>query len=338
MKINELKEGLSLDGLNCYIGSITERVTKTGKPYVSVVFKDETGEIGANVWDTSKDAWDFKTNDVVSLIGTVGAFAGKLQANTRSIVACLLPLENFFRCSERNIEEMFNELVDKHIVEIKDPFIKYLADELIMDSRFMDIYCKAPAAKGVHHNWIGGLVEHVLGMSNMAKATYQVHYQRYLPTLNMDKVIFGCIFHDWGKMLEYGFDTPNITYTKRGCLQHHMGIVSEALVRKAVDYEMSIKGEYSAEKAVLEITRMREVLHELLHIIYSHHGKPDWGSPVRPATAEALFVHLIDYIDGNMIHMREQIKDHKEGDIPGMSARSWVHQAQYMFLPKEEGF
>ncbi len=332
MKIKELKEGLNVKGLECYVGEINERTTKTGKAFITVVFKDETGQIGANIWDKTEADWPFKREDVVDLFGTIGAFGGKLQVNVKTVEKLDKPIENFFRCSEFNIDKMFDYLTDGHLDKIKDPFIKFLGEELILSKPFIDLFCKAPAAKGVHHNWIGGLVEHALGLCNMAVELYQGHYKKYLPTLNMDKVIFGCMFHDWGKILEYSYNTPNIAYTKRGSLQHHMGIVAEAVTRMAVKYETKVKDD--AE----ELERYKPVLHELLHIIYSHHGKVEWGSMVVPATAEALFVHQLDYMDSQMMHMRGQIIDRKQGDVEGMSPKSFIHGTAYVLLPEEEGF
>lgn len=329
--IKDLKEGLNVKGLECYVGDISDRETKKGKPFITVMFKDSTGEISGNIWDTSSEDWTFKREDVIAIYGTVGAFGGNLQFNYKSADRLDKPIEDFFRCSEFNIDKMFEHLTDGYLEKIKDPFIKFIAEELILSKPFVDMFCKAPAAKGVHHNWIGGLLEHALGLCNMATELYQGHYKKYLPTLNMDKVYFGCMFHDWGKILEYGYNTPNICYTKRGSLQHHMGIVAEAITRMAVRYEDKIDDPK-------ELVRYRTVLHELLHIIYSHHGKVEWGSMVVPATAEALFVHQLDYMDSQLMHMRGQIIDRKQGDIEGMSPKSFIHGTGYLLLPEEEGF
>lgn len=332
MKIKELAEGMNVLGLECYVGEVSERLTKKDKPFITVTFKDETGEIQSNIWDMSQDDWEYKVGDVVSLFGTVGAFAGNLQVNYKSLSKLDRPIEEFFRSSEFDIDKMFDCLTDGYIAHIKDPFIKFVAEELIMAPPFVELFCKAPAAKMVHHNWIGGLLEHARGLCVMAVGLYKTHYRAYLPTMDMDKVIFGCMFHDWGKILEYGYDTPNICYTKRGALQHHMGIVAEAITRMAVKYEAKEAGNPE------ELARYKPVLHEMLHIIYSHHGKVEWGSMVVPATAEALFVHQLDYMDSMMMHMHGTIVGRKQGPVPGMSPKSFIHKTSYMLLPEEEGF
>ena len=332
MKISELQEGLNAQNLECYIGAVSEKVTKKGGTYVNVTFKDETGEISANIWDTSAADFGFPVDTVVKISGTVSSFAGKLQINVTTTLLCDRALSSFFRSSEFNIANMHLTLKEQFIDTIQNPVIKFLLNELVTGNTFREQFCKAPAAKGVHHAWIGGLLEHVLGMCNIAKTVYENHYKLYFPTLDMEKVYFGCIMHDWGKIYEYSYNTPNIGYTKAGALQHHMGIVAEMMTRLTVKFENT----FEASKA--ELSAHRDTVRELVHIIYSHHGKPEWGSMVRPATAEALFVHLVDYMDGNMIHMRECIKDRIDGDIPGMSKKSWVHQSQYLFLPEEKPF
>jgi len=327
MQITDLHEGLNVKGLECYVGSISERTTKTGKPFITVTFKDASGEINGNVWDTSAESWQYKVNDVVAVYGTVSSYSNNLQFQFKSASLIDKPIEEFFRSSELNIDKMFEYLVDGYIAKIEDPFIRFLGENLIASRPFADLYCKAPAAKGVHHNWIGGLLEHSLGLCMMATALYRDHYRRYFPTMSMDKVIFGCIFHDWGKIQEYDYSTPNINYTARGKLQHHMGIVAEIVTRFAVKYE--------ANCSLEEKSRAQYVLHELLHVIYAHHGKQEWGSMVVPASAEALFTHLLDYMDSQMMHMRNQIIEHKQGDIPGMSPRSYVHGTEYILLPED---
>jgi 3'-5' exoribonuclease len=194
-----------------------------------------------------------------------------------------------------------------------------------LDGTFREFFTAAPAAKGVHHPWIGGLLEHVLGLCELADATYENHYKYYLPHLRMDLVKFGLMFHDWGKIFEYDYSTPDIKYTMHGALMHHMGIVCDAITRAHVKYESMAAPE--------EFFRSKAIHRELLHIVYSHHGKAEWGSIMTPATPEALFVHLLDYMDAKMMHMQDLIASGVEGDIPGMSKYSYMEKAAYV-MPK----
>ena len=326
MEIKELKDGMSNIKFDCFVESATEKATKKGSPYVAIVFADAGGKIGSNIWDQSLNTWKWPKESVVTITGNISTFGGKLQIKlVKPLEVCNKPLNTFFKSSERDIHRMFEILTDVFINKIENPFIKFLAEELILEPKCAELYCAAPAAKTVHHNWIGGLLEHSLGLCTLATAAHREHYYSYFPTLDMDKVIFGCLFHDWGKIMEYDYSSPMITYAKKGCLMHHIGAVADIISRKSLRYEMKHG-----------TTKYQELSQELLHIIYSHHGKQEWGSLVRPSSQEALYVHLVDYMDGMMMHMRENIKDGIEGDIPGMSIKSWAHQTQYLIPNKGE--
>lgn len=327
MTISELRVGQQNVVIDCFISSLEERKTNKGGSYVSVGFKDHTGETKANLWDLKVEAFGFKIKSVVSVVADVGEYQGKPQLNVKQVNPSPLPLNTFARRSTLPIDMMFETLEERHISKMQTHFIKHVCEELILKDPYKKLFCTAPAAKGVHHPWIGGLLEHVLGLCNLADVMYENHYRYYLPHLRMDLVKFGLMFHDWGKIVEYNYETPDISYTKRGCLQHHMGIAAEAVTRIQVKYE--------AERPTEKIPS-RELLHEMTHIIYSHHGKPEWASIMTPATPEALFVHLLDYADAKLMHMWDLVKDGVEGDIPGMSKYSYMEKAAYA-LPLRPG-
>lgn len=330
MKIKELKIGEGLkDGLHCFVSSVSEKTTKSGKPYIQVTLKDETGETKVNVWDTTKDSWDYKVNDVICVTGSVGEYNGSPQLEISSFRKTGKTLAEFTRQSERVISEMFFFLKVNHLEKFTNPFIKFLVERLILTGPFSEAFLKAPAARGMHHPWIGGLLEHVLGLCNLADSIYQNHYKTYFPKLDMEKVKFGLIFHDWGKVLEYDFSTPNLAYSERGVYQHHIGIVNEYLIRCSVAFEQQNFGSNSSDEFKTQREEHRKLLNELTHIIYSHHGQIEWSALMRPATPEALFVHWLDNFDAQIMNMRESLQKGPTGDIPGWTEKNWALGTQF---------
>ena len=329
MKIKDLQVGAGLGkGFKCFVAAISSKTTKKGDDYIQVTLKDETGETKVNCWQTSVETWEYKLNDIVALTGSVGEYAGSPQLDISGWAKAVDgSLSDFVRQSDRDISEMFSELKLKHIDKFERPFLRYVAERLILTGPFADSFLKAPAARGMHHPWIGGLLEHVLGLCNLADSIYDSHYSIYFPNLDMEKVKFGLIFHDWGKVLEYDFTSPNLTYTERGIYQHHIGIVQEYLTRCSVAFEdtLGLPNEGSASARA----EQRALLNELSHIIYSHHGQIEWASIMKPATPEALFVHWLDNFDAQMMNMRETLQKGPTGSIPGWTEKNWALGAQF---------
>lgn len=322
MRIKDLRIGEGLhDGLHCFITSIAERETKTGKPFLQVVLKDETGETKVNVWDQTRETWEYDINDVVCLTGSVGEFNGKAQLDISSWRSSEKALSDFTRQSDRDIEDMFAELKECHLDQFEKPFLKFCIEKMIL-GKPQEMFKKAPAAKGMHHPWIGGLLEHVLGLCNLADAIYQSHYYLYFPKLDMELVKFGLIFHDWGKIYEYDYNTPNLQISERGALQHHMSIAFEYVVRCSVMYEDTL------DLNLLE--DHRNLLVKMQHIIFTHHGKPEWQALGFPAMPEAFFVHWLDNFDAQVMNMRESLQKGPNGDVPGFTEKNWAHGTAYL--------
>ncbi len=311
-KIKDFKKEETVE-FECFIASLNERKTAKGDPFISIVFKDETGEISGNIWKTSLESFGYSVNDVVTVFGKVSEYAGNMQIVPNKITFLGKPISTFLKTSEKNADSMFKELLERHINTLTSPLCKFILDEMIVNNdTLMKLFTHAPAAKGIHHPYIHGLLEHVLGLCNMADS-FSVHYKQYFPFLDMDKVKVGLILHDWGKIYEYEFSTPNIQYTKIGVLQHHIGIATEMVARTMVKWE--------AKEGVKK--EDREYSRELLHIIYSHHGELEWGALVKPATVEAQLVHQLDYMDSKMMHIHDLIGQ-GQGDIVGLSKRSFT--------------
>jgi 3'-5' exoribonuclease len=213
---------------------------------------------------------------------------------------------------------MLNELREKHFEHITNPLYRHLISEMILKE---PMFKKAPAASKMHHPWIGGLLEHVLGLCNLYDSIYEKHYDLYFPNLNADLVKTTLMLHDWGKILEYDSTSPGFPITKLGTLLHHIGIV----VRKVTILTDRLRNSAPNNAELQDITK-DEI--NLLHGLYSHHGKPEWQSLVRPATAEALFVHWLDNFDAQIMNMRESLEG-PEGSLEGFTEKNWAHGTSY---------
>lgn len=258
--------------------------TKAGKPYLSLTLMDKTGEIEARVWDNA-ERFDPLTEvgNFIQLQATAKSFRDKLQlgvVSLRRVERESVEIEHFMPASKRPFAEMEKELEDT-IKSIADPGLKKLMEE-IFQGETLARFVRAPAAKKMHHAYIGGLLEHTLSMVGMARKTAE-HYSM----LDGDMLICGTLLHDLAKIAEFDFSQLPFSYTDRGRLVGHL-VLGVELLRKACE-------------KVPEVAQERVDL--LAHIILSHHGKLEFGSPVLPMTPEAMLLHHIDDMDAKMNYM-----------------------------------
>lgn len=258
--------------------------TKAGKPYLALGLMDKTGEIEARLWD---NALQFDAHSEEGAFVLVQAVAKPFRDQLQMVVQSLRPvaeervrLADFMPASARPLAEMADEL-DAVIEGIADAALRALLREIFRDETLAR-FQRAPAAKKMHHAYIGGLIEHSLSIVGMAQKTAD-HY----PLLDRDMLIAGALLHDIAKIEEFDFARPPFGYTDRGRLVGHL-VLGVELVRKA------------AEK-VSEITN--DQVDQLMHIILSHHGQFAFGSPVLPMTPEAILLHHLDDIDAKINYM-----------------------------------
>jgi 3'-5' exoribonuclease len=208
-----------------------------------------------------------------------------------------------------------------------EPLTKYVAEEiLIKHGAMVAAYKRAPAAKIIHNAWYGGLLEHVWSLCHMAKPIVAHYQSRYCEKISLDKVIFGLMLHDAGKVIEYNIDNPAFPLTARGLFANHIVLGPAWVYEKSNswwngDNQKTNNPEWGAERFKLEQAH-------LMHILAAHHGEIDWGSPVVPASLEALLVHHLDNLDAKMMHAWELI-ERGDGEIPGFSERSWFNKTHY---------
>ena len=258
---------------------------KNGKAYIATLLSDSSGTIDARIWD-NVDAFGhlFQSGDVIRVKGQVQIFQGRRQVVVHKVEKAVsddYKMEDFVTTSTRSPELMMVELL-KIAESIENHHIRTLVLETLNDPEIRRKLLRAPAAKSIHHAYLGGLLEHVLsicGIMNLLTA----HYAVQKVDLNRDYLIFGAIFHDLGKIWELDFEN-GITYTDSGKLIGHLVMAVELVEKKA-----------SRQLGFPETLKNR-----LKHIILSHHGKLEYGSPKLPMFLEAFLVAAIDDLDSKM--------------------------------------
>jgi 3'-5' exoribonuclease len=254
---------------------------KNGKSYVSLILQDKTGTIDAKIWDFSCEIDQYETMDFVHIDARVTSFQDSLQLNISRIYKGqegeYYP-EDYFPVTNKNIDEMYKE-IKEYIAAIKEPNLKALCEEFFINNQdFVKTFKKHSAAKSVHHGFVGGLLEHTLSVVKLCE-----YYSTSYPILNKDLLITAALLHDIGKMEELS-TFPENDYTEDGQLLGHIFIGANKIsnyIKKA--------GKFPAKLA-----------NELLHCILAHHGELEYGSPKKPATAEALALHFADNTDAKM--------------------------------------
>ena len=255
---------------------------------------DATGEVEAKYWGgrdekkVKKVQEKIKPGDVLEVKGSASEFKGNMQLNVEGSGLRKVEdynIEDFIEKTDRDIEEMFSSLQTK-LGSIEDPDISRLMDSFFEDDSFVEEFKKSPAAMFYHHNYIGGLMEHVLHMIELAEKISDQH-----GSLDLDLLKVGCFLHDIGKMEEFEV-TTNIKQSRSGLLTGHITLGQEILLEKLRDIEKFPDN----------------LKNKLLHIIVSHHGKAEYGAVKEPMFPEALVVHYLDQLDSQAV----QIIDLKE--------------------------
>ncbi|MGQ9635681.1 MAG: 3'-5' exoribonuclease YhaM family protein [Bryobacteraceae bacterium] len=292
------------------------RQKKSGEPYLSLVLGDRTGELDAKMWENVAEVMDtFDRDDFVRVKGQLIVYQNRPQFTIHKVQRLSesdVELEDFFPVSTRHPEEMFSELREI-IVGIQNCHIRALLELVFKDEKVAALYRKAPAAKTVHHAYLGGLLEHTLSLCALCRFAAS-HYK----DLDLDLLLAGAILHDIGKIYELDY-SRSVSYTTEGQLLGHI-----VLGLRLLDEKLRCLPEFPAKlRALLE------------HMILSHHGRLEFGSPKEPMFPEALLLHFLDDLDAKMACMRSLVaRDNQmEGEWTGFSApleRSVLKMNRYL--------
>jgi 3'-5' exoribonuclease len=261
------------------------RTSRTGSEYLETKLVDATGELKGLLWDLKAVEGSFeaiKPDAFLKVKAKVEEFQGRPQLRLEKVRAVedaeVGDLSRFFPASKRPVTEMLAEL-DQWIASVKDPWIRPLLEALLVnDLERRAAFSKAPAAKSMHHGYLGGLLEHSLSIAGMAERACG-HYT----DMNRDLVLAGVFLHDLGKTEELTY-ARSFGYSDEGNLLGHISMEAQ-WIQRAID----------AMPGFPELLRLH-----ILHIVLSHHGKLEYGSPVVPKTPEALLVHYLDDLDGKL--------------------------------------
>ena len=279
---------------SCYLVKVKSMgQTKNGDPFIIITLSDRTGDVEARVWENASQLSPlFNEGDVLEVKGNASTYKNRIQLVLSNLkVVDENDPKLFIESVSGDINNMMGAL-RRIIAKIKDTHLKALSERFLSDRDFVELFKRAPAAKNFHHNYIGGLLEHTLSVCEMSLRVTD-HYQK----LDRDLMITGAFLHDIGKIREFKYDTW-IDYSDEGRLLGHL-VQGIAMVEE----KLAKMKNFPSEKAL-----------RLKHIILSHHGQYEFGSPKRPKFLEAYALHLIDDLDAKMNGLsRFMEKDMKEG-------------------------
>lgn len=296
--IDTLKDGDRVS--NIYLcRSRTVAMTKTGKEYESIVLQDKTGSLDGKIWDpSSMGIGEYEALDYVEVTGVVTNYNGALQLKVerlRKVKEGEFEPSDYMPVSRFSEQEMYDELLG-YIKKINNEYIRKLLESFFVeDEEFIRVFKKRSAAKSIHHGFMGGLLEHSLGVTRMC-----VYLAKAYPFLNADLLVACAMLHDIGKVPELS-DFPQNDYTDAGNLLGHIVMGSEMISEKVRGIEGFPK--------YLET--------EIKHCILSHHGEMEFGSPKKPALAEAVALSIADNLDARMETLREVFESKEGGDWMG---------------------
>ena len=287
MFVSDIKDRSQVDSVFLVREKITA-MAKNGKPYLTLKLMDKSGEVEGKVWDNvDVISSHFEKDDFVAVRSKATVYLGKMQlviAELKRVADDDVTLADFLPEAGRNIAEMADELAAL-LATITDQPLRLLLAAFFDDPAFMAIYSAAPAAKGMHHVYLGGLLEHSLAVAKLVDRIAPLY-----EGINRDLLIAGALLHDVGKVREMTY-SRSFDYTDEGKLLGHITIGVEMLQEK-----------------ISSMTGFPQELSMLLkHMILSHHGQYEYGSPKRPKTVEATILNYLDDLDSKINGIRTHI-------------------------------
>ncbi len=270
---------------------VREKITamaKNGKPYLTLKLMDRSGEVEGRVWDRVEEfSAGFEKDDFVLVKGKASVYLGKMQLVVQELVRVSdekVDIGDYLPVAERKPEEMVADLRSR-VDSLRDPYLKGLMKAFVEDGEFLADYQTAPAAKTMHHVYLGGLLEHSLAVADLAEGICR----RY-PGLNRDLLVTGALLHDVGKVAELSYERA-FDYTDEGKLLGHI-----------------VMGVELVEEKIRQVPGFPPLTRTLLkHLLLSHHGQYEFGSPKRPKTLEAVILNFLDDLDSKINGVRRHL-------------------------------
>lgn len=289
--IRDLKDKDNVEGL-FLVREKNVGVGKNGRPFMTLQLGDASGSLDSRLWDRVEElSRECEVGDVVKIKGQIQLFQNRKQLilhRLEKVDQSTVRVDDYLPQTKRRPEDMLAEL-HTLVKTIKNDFLRQLITDTLEDPEIRPKVLRSPAAKSIHHAWVGGLLEHILSICKIMDFM-GTHYH----FLNRDLLLFGAIFHDIGKVWELSYDN-GINYTDRGRLIGHMHMACELVDKKSA-----------------RILGFSEELRDICkHIILSHHGKLEYGSPKRPKFLEALVVAMIDDLDSKISTVHSFIENER---------------------------
>ena len=299
--IAELRAGTELAHEPFLLHDVVRRQSKDGRPFLLATLRDRTGQIAGVYWDVplAVDVWA-RPGLAVLVSGRVNLYKDALQVNIGELErANGLDMASFLPASQRPQAEMLAEL--RGLIDGLGAPWRGLLARLLLDGPTAQRFTIAPAARGMHHAYVGGLLEHTLSMAAVARLLAG-HYLY----VNLDLLLAGVLLHDLGKADAYALD-EGFGHSDDGRLVGHI-----------------LRGALLVEGAAAEESFPPNDLQQLLHLIASHHGTQEWGSPVVPRTLEAVLLHQIDLLDSRIGGYLDHVRNDQGGGV-------WTTKRSEMF-------
>lgn len=309
--VDQLKEGDRLEDV-FLVKTARLSETRAGKPYLILEVVDRSGEIGGPIWDQAEEYQGLcQVGGFVHLAGQIQTYQGKLQLKIDSVRAVDrgdVDLADFVLACDQDRERLARDL-QALVSSVKNPFLKKMLQFFFKKEPMWQRFQDAPAAKGIHHAYVGGLLEHSLSVARIADGL-AVHYSG----VDRSLLLAGALLHDIGKVEELAMDVALINYTAQGRLKGHLVMGSEMVAEAAAHIK-----DFPAE-----------LLTQLQHLILSHHGRQEFGSPTVPMTIEAFVLSFVDDLDAKM-NLMEQLR--KKMKDPGLQWTEYQRSLErYLYL------
>jgi 3'-5' exoribonuclease len=297
------------------------RNTNTGKPYLRMELGDRSGSVEARMWEQFENfAKTVNRDDFIKVQARVEIYRNRPQLSLQQLRVARpeeIDIADFLAHTPCDIEELYRQVL-ADAEGIKNPWLQRLTLKILQDPQIASRYKRAPAAKVMHHAYIGGLLEHVVSLCGLAKLV-ALHY----PEVDVDLLLTGAILHDVGKLDELCYER-SVAYTTEGQLLGHIVMELET-VAKAMD---EIAGFPAKLKAVVQ------------HILISHHGEYEFGSPKLPMIREALVFHYLDDLDSKMAAVRAAMAvesgEEQWSAYSGALGRKFLRLDRYLADPLSE--
>ena len=278
---SQIQEGQAVEDL-FMVKDMSRAETRTGKPYLIMTLMDRSGDVAGRLWENADAHIGVcQPGSILRVSGQTQAFRGSLQLKIDSVHPvnredCDETL--FLQATSKNIEEMM-AAINSMAADVKDPFCRKLLLKFFQDDSFVADFQKAPAAKSMHHAYLGGLLEHTLAVTQLAEML-----AGFYRLLDRDLLITGALLHDIGKTRELSYDTFPFDYTDQGRLVGHL-VLGVEMIRELISTIQNFPEDLA--------TRLQ-------HLVLSHHGRYEFGSPCLPMLSEAFVLNFLDDMDAKL--------------------------------------